>query len=92
MLNIYGKYSSAYLVLSFYYDNRKFYHLIRELEEGGGDRKFSKTVELLGPQNLKMVELLEPKFAKKGPFVKNFVASSAQRPISSFRSQCGELP
>ena len=26
----------------------------RELEEGEGDRKFSKTVEILRPQNLKM--------------------------------------
>ena len=31
----------------------------------GGDRKFSKMVELLVPQNCKMVELLGVKFAQK---------------------------
>ena len=36
---------------------------IRDLEMGGVDRKYLKMVELLGTQNLKMLELLESKFA-----------------------------
>ena len=53
---------------------------------GGADRKFSKMVELLVPQNLKMVELLGPKFAKKCHFVQIFTVYSAPRPIFIFRS------
>ena len=41
------------------------YDIKQKARIGGGDRKFSKMVELLGPQNLKIVELLGPKFAKK---------------------------
>ena len=52
----------------------------------GGVRKLSKMVELLGPQNLKIVELLGPKFANKGRIVKTFTVSSAPRPILSFKS------
>ena len=37
----------------------------------GGDGKFSRMVELLGPQNLEMVELVGPKFAQK-PLSQNF--------------------
>ena len=40
--------------------------------KGGGDRKFPKMVELLGTQNLKMVQLLGPEFAPKRPFCQNF--------------------
>ena len=39
---------------------------------GGGDRKFSKMVELLGPPNRKMVELLGFKFVQKSLFFLNF--------------------
>ena len=49
------------------------------------DRKFSKMVELLGPQNRKMVKLLGVKFAQKGLFFKSFAAPLAPRPILSFR-------
>ena len=59
---------------------------IRDLEKLGGDRKFSKIVELLGPQNLKMVELLGSKFDYNSHFVKIFVVSSSPRPILSLRS------
>ena len=48
----------------------------------GGDRKFSEMGELLGPQNLKMVELLGPEFFKKTSLSK----FSAPQPILSFRS------
>ena len=50
---------------------------IRDLEEGEGNRKFSKTVGLLGAQNRKMVELLGVKFAQKSPSLKIFAAHSA---------------
>ena len=45
---------------------------------GGGDRKFSKMIELLGPQNRKMVELLGVKFAQKGIFL-NFLRRLRRR-------------
>ena len=53
---------------------------------GGGDRKISKMIELLGPQNRKMVELLGVKFAHKGLFLKIFAAPLAPQPILSFRT------
>ena len=53
---------------------------------GGGDRKFSKMVELLGPQNRKMVELLGVKFAQKGLFLKIFAEPLALRPILGVRT------
>ena len=39
---------------------------------GGGDRKFSKIVELLGPQNRKIVELQEVKIVQKAFFKISF--------------------
>ena len=50
----------------------------------GGDRKFSKMVELLGPQNRKMVELLGVQFDQKGLFLEIFATPSAPRPILKF--------
>ena len=44
----------------------------RESEEGRGDRKFSKMLELLGSRNLKMLKLLGIQLAQKGLFLKNF--------------------
>ena len=41
-------------------------------------------IEILGTQNLKMIQLLGPKFAKK-PFFKLFVLPLAPPPILSFR-------
>ena len=57
----------------------------------GDDRKFSKMVELLGPQNRKMVELLGVKFAQKGLFLKIFEAPQPPRPILRFRTTSERL-
>ena len=45
---------------------------------GGGDRKFSKMVELLEPQSRIMVELLELKIARKG-FLSKFLRRLLRR-------------
>ena len=56
-----------------------------ESSNRGDDRKFSKMVELLGPQNRKMVELQGVKFAQNSLF-QIFLASLAPRPILSFKT------
>ena len=58
----------------------------READSGGVDPKFSKMVALQRPQNRKMVELQEPKFAQKSLFLEIFAAPWAPRPILSFRT------
>ena len=54
---------------------------------GGGDRKNSKIVAILGPQNHKEVELIGPKIARKGSSQNFGVAFSAAvdlRPIKYY--------
>ena len=51
------------------------------------DQEISKMVNLVGPQNLKMVALLEPKFSQKCFLSKFLRVSAAPRPILSLRSQ-----
>lgn len=68
----------------------KFLYAEERARREEGDRMFLQMIELLGHQNLKMVESLEPKFATKGLFFK-ILAGHRRRVVArrnfSLRSQ-----
>ena len=53
---------------------------------GGADRKFSKMVELLGPQDRKMIGFLGDKVAQIGLLFRIFVVPSAPCPVLHYRT------